>query len=113
MTPDMSASSDTENTWSARIQKWLRAITPRRWRRGTAIVPVVRLSGVIGLSTPLRPGLTLSGIARTLDKAFQQKGIKAVALVINSPGGSAVQSHLIYQRIRQMAAEHKVPVIAF
>ena len=77
------------------------------------MVPVVRLAGVIGFSTPLRPGLTLFAIARTLDKAFKQKGIKAIALVINSPGGSAVQSHLIYQRIRQMAAEKKVPVIAF
>jgi signal peptide peptidase SppA len=55
----------------------------------------------------------LFGIARILDKAFKQKGIKAIALVINSPGGSAVQSHLIYRRIRQMAAEKKVPVIAF
>ena len=74
---------------------------------------MVRLAGVIGFSTPLRPGLTLFAIARTLDKAFKQKGVKAIALVINSPGGSAVQSHLIYQRIRQMAAEKKVPVIAF
>jgi serine protease SohB len=95
------------------VRGWLRAITPRRWRSGVAIVPVVRLAGVIGFSTPLRPGLTLFGIARILDKAFKQKGIKAIALVINSPGGSAVQSHLIYQRIRQMAAEKKVPVIAF
>jgi len=95
------------------VRGWLRAITPRRWRRGVAVVPVVRLAGVIGFSTPLRPGLTLFAIARTLDKAFKQKGIKAIALVINSPGGSAVQSHLIYQRIRQMAAEKKVPVIAF
>jgi ClpP class serine protease len=83
------------------------------WRRGVAVVPVVRLAGVIGFSTPLRPGLTLSGLARTLDKAFAQKGAKAVALVINSPGGSAVQSHLIFQRIRQMAAEKHLPVIAF
>ena len=97
----------------SRLRGWLRAITPRRWRRGVAVVPVVRLAGVIGFSTPLRPGLTLSGLARTLDKAFQQKGAKAVALVINSPGGSAVQSHLIFQRIRQMAAEKHLPVIAF
>jgi signal peptide peptidase SppA len=97
----------------ARLRAWLRAVTPRRWRRGVAVVPVIRLSGVIGFSTPLRPGLTLSGVARTLDKAFKQRGAKAVALIINSPGGSAVQSHLIYQRIRQMAAEKHLPVIAF
>jgi serine protease SohB len=115
MTHDMNLPAITQQpkSFSERVRGWLRAITPRRWRSGVAIVPVVRLAGVIGFSTPLRPGLTLFGIARILDKAFKQKGIKAIALVINSPGGSAVQSHLIYQRIRQMAAEKKVPVIAF
>ena len=115
MTHDMNLPAITQQpkSFAERVRGWLRAITPRRWRRGVAVVPVVRLAGVIGFSTPLRPGLTLFAIARTLDKAFKQKGIKALALVINSPGGSAVQSHLIYQRIRQMAAEKKVPVIAF
>ena len=115
MTHDMNLPAITQQPkpFLERVRGWLRAITPRRWRRGVAVVPVVRLAGVIGFSTPLRPGLTLFAIARTLDKAFKQKGIKAIALVINSPGGSAVQSHLIYQRIRQMAAEKKVPVIAF
>ncbi len=115
MTHDMNLPAITEQPKSflERVRGWARAITPRRWRRGVAVVPVVRLAGVIGFSTPLRPGLTLFAIARTLDKAFKQKGIKAIALVINSPGGSAVQSHLIYQRIRQMAAEKKVPVLAF
>src|SRR5262245_23684933 len=88
-----------------RARQWVRPLVPRRWRSGVAVVPVVRLSGVIGFSTPLRPGLTLSGLDRILDKAFQQRGVRAVALSINSPGGSAVQSHLIYRRIRQMAAE--------
>jgi serine protease SohB len=77
------------------------------------LVPVVRLTGVIGFSTPLKPGLTLAGIARALDRAFAMGKPKAVALAINSPGGSAVQSHLIYRRIRQLAAEKSVPVIAF
>jgi signal peptide peptidase SppA len=115
MTHDMNlpAITDQPKSFSEHLCGWLRAVTPRRWRRGVAVVPVVRLAGVIGFSTPLRPGLTLFAIARTLDKAFKQKGIKGIALVINSPGGSAVQSHLIYQRIRQMAAEKKVPVIAF
>jgi signal peptide peptidase SppA len=84
---------------------------PRRWR--APVVPVVRLSGVIGLSTPLRPGLTLAGIARALDRAFGMRRVRAVALAINSPGGSAVQSHFIFQRIRQLAAEHSIPVIGF
>src|SRR5262245_36389053 len=89
-----------------------RAMLPKRWR-GVPIIPVVRLSGVIGFSTPLRPGLTPAGIARALDRAFAMGQPKAVALVINSPGGSAVQSHLIYRRIRALAEEKSVPVIAF
>jgi signal peptide peptidase SppA len=114
MTHNMNSPTETsDQTLGARLRHWLRAVTPRRWRRGIAVVPVVRLAGVIGFATPLRPGLTLFGLARTLDKAFKQRGTKAVALVINSPGGSAVQSHMIYQRIRQMAAEKNVPVIAF
>ena len=84
-----------------------------RFRRDKPVVPVVRLTGVIGFSTPLRPGLSLAGIARTLDKAFATKNAAAVALAINSPGGSPVQSHLIFRRIRELAAEHKRHVIAF
>jgi serine protease SohB len=88
-------------------------ILPRRFRTDLAVVPVVRLTGVIGFSTPLKPGLTLSGVARALDSAFAVKRAKAVALAINSPGGSAVQAHLIFQRIRQLSEEKKVPVLAF
>src|SRR4030088_784880 len=93
MTHNMSSPSESTDlqTLGARLRQWLRAVTPRRWRRGTAVVPVGRFAGVIGFATPLRPGLTLFGLARTLDKAFKQRGLKAVALLINSPGGSAVQ----------------------
>ena len=91
------------------VRPWL----PKRLRGGDAVVPVVRLSGTIGLSTPLRPGLTLASIARPLEKAFTTRRAGAVALLINSPGGSPVQSHLIHLRIRQLAAEHKLPVLAF
>jgi signal peptide peptidase SppA len=90
----------------------VRPAIPTRWR-GLPTVPVVRLTGVIGFSTPLKPGLTLAGIARALDRAFAMGKPKAVALAINSPGGSAVQSHLIYRRLRQLSAEKSVPVIAF
>jgi signal peptide peptidase SppA len=88
-------------------------LVPARFRRGAAVVPVVRLSGVIGAVTPLRPGLTLAGIAKTLERAFAVRHAKAVALVINSPGGSPVQSRQIYLRIRQLAAEKKLPVLVF
>lgn len=86
---------------------------PARFRPGTAVVPVVRLSGVIGAVTPLRPGMSLAGIARVLERAFSYRNAKAVALVINSPGGSPVQSRQIYLRIKQLAAEKKLKVLVF
>ena len=92
-----------------RVMEWI----PARLRRGAAVVPVVRLSGLIGAVTPLRPGMSLAGVARTLERAFSMKNAKAVALVINSPGGSPVQSRQIYLRIRQLAAEKKLPVLVF
>jgi signal peptide peptidase SppA len=91
----------------------LRPILPKRLLGDLPLVPVVRLSGVIGLSTPLKPGLTLANVARPLERAFGMRKARAIALLINSPGGSPVQSHLIYRRIRQLAAEKKVRVIAF
>jgi len=95
------------------VMSGLGNLLPRRWRKGVAVVPVVRLSGTIGAVTPLRPGLSLAGVARTLDRAFAVKNASAVALAINSPGGSPVQSRLIYARIRQLAAEKKLPVLVF
>ncbi|MBR0953943.1 S49 family peptidase [Bradyrhizobium canariense] len=86
---------------------------PARFRPGTAVVPVVRLSGVIGAVTPLRPGMTLATVSRVLERAFSMRNAKAVALVINSPGGSPVQSRQIYLRIKQLAAEKKLPVLVF
>lgn len=86
---------------------------PTRFRPGTAVVPVVRLSGVIGAVTPLRPGMTLATVSRVLERAFSTRNAKAVALVINSPGGSPVQSRQIYLRIKQLAAEKKLPVLVF
>src|SRR5712672_1311533 len=99
-------------TWPTlpdRLMEWI----PARLRRGAAVVPVVRLSGVIGAVTPLRPGMTLAGVARMLERAFSMRNAKAVALLINSPGGSPVQSRQIYLRIRQLAEEKKLPVLVF
>tara|TARA_R110002095_G_scaffold79234_2_gene68087 strand:+ start:568 stop:1527 length:960 start_codon:yes stop_codon:yes gene_type:complete len=78
-----------------------------------SVVPVVRLTGVIASSGPLRDGLNLSGVAADLEAAFKIRDAKAVALVINSPGGSPVQSSLIFKRIRALAEEHELPVLAF
>ena len=108
----MTEHSGEARQWPAGIEKWMDWI-PARLRRGRAVVPVVRLSGVIGAVTPLRPGMSLAGVARMLERAFAVKNAKAVALVINSPGGSPVQSRQIYLRIRQLAEEKKLPVLVF
>lgn len=88
-------------------------LLPARFRADIPVVPVVRLSGVIGVSSPLRPGLMLATTARSLERAFSVRKARAVALVINSPGGSPAQSHLIFRRIRQLAEEKNIPVLAF
>jgi signal peptide peptidase SppA len=77
------------------------------------IVPVLRFSGPIGMATPLRPGLSIAHAANGIEKAFELSKCPAVAVVINSPGGSAVQSSLIFRRIRQLAEEKKKRVYTF
>jgi signal peptide peptidase SppA len=77
------------------------------------IVPVLRLSGPIGMVTPLRPGLALASVAGPIEKAFALSKLPTVAIVINSPGGSPVQSHLIFSRIRQLAKEKEKRVYVF
>ncbi len=76
-------------------------------------VAVLRFSGPIGMATPLRPGLSLATAAAAIEKAFTLSKTPSVAISINSPGGSPVQSHLIYKRIRQLAAEHNKRVYVF
>jgi signal peptide peptidase SppA len=84
-----------------------------RFRRGP-VVPVVRLSGVIATSSLLGSrSLSIEAVAPLLKRAFDIRGAKAVALAINSPGGSPVQSALIGQRIRLLADEKGLKVIAF
>lgn len=96
----------------SRLLEFLGRLLPPPFRADIPVVPVVRLSGVIGVSTPLRPGLMLANVARTLERAFEVRNARAVALVVNSPGGSPAQSHLIFRRIRDLAAEKKIPVLA-
>lgn len=91
----------------------MRSLLPARWAKTKPVVPVVRVHGAIGLSTPLRPGVTMAGLAPVLEKAFSIKKAPAVAVVINSPGGSPVQSHLIFKRIRALAEESGKQVLVF
>lgn len=95
------------------MKEFIKKLVPARLRRDVPVVPVVRLSGAIGLVSPLRPGLSLANCAETLEKAFSVRGAKAVALAVNSPGGSPVQSALIYKRIRALSEEKEIPVIVF
>ena len=77
------------------------------------IVPHVRLTGVIGSAGRFNKGIDLAGQREILKKAFSLKKITHVAVSINSPGGSPVQSHLIYNFIRQKAKKNKKKVIVF
>jgi serine protease SohB len=83
------------------------------WRKRGVVVPALRLSGVIG-SLPLRgAGLTLQGLERQIEALFAPKDAPAAVLILNSPGGSPVQSSLIGQRIRALAEQKRRPVYAF
>jgi len=77
------------------------------------IVACVNLQGVIGKDSKLESGLNMQNIEPLLLRAFEMKKVKAVALNINSPGGSPVQSELIYNYIRELSAEKKIPVYTF
>lgn len=77
------------------------------------VVPVLRFTGPIGMATPLRPGLSLAGAAGAIEKAFKVSKLPSIAVLINSPGGSPVQSHLIFKRIRQLAGERGKRVYVF
>ncbi|WP_246389097.1 S49 family peptidase [Microvirga mediterraneensis] len=103
-----------QTSFSSMLPARLQFLLPSKYRiYPDPIVPVVRLSGPIGAVMPLRAGLAMASVAPLLERAFSVPGAKAVALVINSPGGSAAQSHLIFKRIRAFAEEKKLPVIAF
>ncbi|HWE91443.1 MAG TPA: S49 family peptidase [Pseudonocardiaceae bacterium] len=89
------------------------ALAQRADRR--PVVAVVRLHGVI-TATPSpvgRGAINLASVETALSRAFSHERLAAVALVVNSPGGSAAQSALVADRIRGLAAEKKVPVLAF
>lgn len=80
--------------------------------RRTPAIPVIRLQGVIAADQ--RQGrINLANVAPLLQRAFAMKSAPAVAIVINSPGGSPVQSRLISKRIRDLADEHHKPVLVF
>lgn len=83
------------------------------FNRRRPLVSVIRMSGVIGSFGPTRRGMSMEKLASAIEGAFTQRGARAVALLINSPGGSPVQSSLIHGRVRALAQEHELPVFAF
>src|SRR5271156_6851298 len=83
----------------------------RLWRR-RPVVSVLRFEGVI-MPRQRRGGDSLASHAAAIERAFRVSNLVAVAVVVNSPGGSAVQSALLFRRIRELAEEKHVPVIAF
>ncbi len=91
----------------------IRSILPKRFRNDKPIIPVVRLQGAIGMQSPMRSGLSLASAALPLEKAFSIKKAPAVALIITSPGGSPVQSRLVFKRIRDLARENEKEVLVF
>jgi len=94
------------------LSAYLRHLPIKRFRDPPPVVPVLRFDGVIG-PRQWRGAVSLASHAAALDKAFAMRRVAAVAIVVNSPGGSPVQSSLLYRRIRQLADEKRVPVIAF
>ncbi|MCF3642898.1 S49 family peptidase [Rhizobium sp. TRM95111] len=92
----------------------LKRLVPKRFRKEGVTIPVVRLQGAIMAGgSQFRPALNLASVAQSLDKAFAYRDAPAVAISVNSPGGSPVQSRLIYQRIRDLAAEKNKRVLVF
>lgn len=77
------------------------------------VVAILSLEGVIGSSSRFSAALNLAGVEEKIDQAFEVKNVKAVALAVNSPGGSPVQSELIMRRIQKISQEKKIPVYAF
>src|SRR5947207_12271742 len=90
----------------------LKVLPIERFRHPAPVVAVVRFDGIIG-PRQWRTAMSLASHAAALERAFAVSRLSGVALSINSPGGSPVQSALLFRRIRQLAEEKGVPVLAF
>lgn len=96
------------------MKDWLKKLPFMEWTSNDPVVPVLRLHGTIGMpASSFSRSLSLANQAAHIEAAFSVKNAKAVALQINSPGGSPVQSMQIHNRIRQLSEEKEIPVFAF
>lgn len=94
--------------------RYLSRLIPSKLRPDVPVVPVIRLHGAIMAGrNQFRPSLSIASAAGVIDKAFSYKDAPAVAISVNSPGGSPVQSRLIYKRIRDLAEEKNKKVLVF
>src|SRR5262249_32006952 len=92
----------------------LKRLIPKKFRKKKTVIPVVRLQGVIQAGgSQFRPALNLASVEDLLEKAFDKKNAPAVAISINSAGGSTVQSRAIFHRIRDLAKEKEKKVLVF
>jgi serine protease SohB len=93
---------------------FLKRLIPKKFRKQKTIIPLVRLQGVIQAGgSQFRPALNIANVEDLLEKAFDMKKAPAVAISINSPGGSPVQSRAIFNRIRELAVEKEKKVLVF
>jgi signal peptide peptidase SppA len=98
---------------STKLDNFISCLTLENWRHPKPKIAVLRLCGVIGNVGIGRKGMTLEGLNDSIESAFNKSNLEAVCLVINSPGGSPVQSEFIAARIINLAKEKKVPVYSF
>ena len=92
----------------------LKRLIPKKFRKEKTVIPLLRLQGVIQAGgSQFRPALNLAAVEDQLDKAFGIKKAPAVAIAINSPGGSPVQSRAIFHRIRELARKKEKKVLVF
>src|SRR5690606_22145266 len=94
----------TETPWRRKLARLFRR-APR--------VAVLRLDGVIAARGRFQRGISMESHAGPIERAFALPRLRAVAIVVNSPGGSAAQAALVHDRIRALAGERKVPVLTF
>jgi len=94
------------------LSDYMKFLPFERFRDPAPVVPVLRFDGVIA-PRQWRGAVSLASHAAALDKAFAMRRAVAIAVIVNSPGGSPVQSALLFGRIRQLADEKHVPVFAF
>lgn len=94
--------------------KFLKRLIPKKFREQKTVIPLVRLQGVIQAGgSRFRPSLNIESVEDRLEEAFDNKKAPAIAIAINSPGGSPVQSRAIFNRIRTLAREKEKKVLVF